>query len=178
VKAGERLFRIAPLEKVWVEADVYEQDLPQVRVGQLVTITLPYLPGKEYQGRVTFIYPSLERDTRTGRIRIELANEELELKPDMYADVRFEVQEGSRVQVPESAVLFTGPRRLVFVDLGEGRLKPQEVKLGLKGEDTYEVLEGLEPGDTVVTSGNFLIAAESRIRSAADDWRGGHDEAH
>jgi Cu(I)/Ag(I) efflux system membrane fusion protein len=178
VKAGERLFRIAPLAKVWVEAELYEQDLPQVEPGQPVEITLPYLPGRKYAGRVGYIYPSLEGKTRTGRIRIELPNPGLELKPEMYADVRFVVKGGERLQVPASAVLYTGPRRLVFVDLGEGRLKPQEVKLGLKGEDTYEVVEGLKPGDVVVTSGNFLIAAESRIRSATDSWTGDDHAGH
>lgn len=177
VKAGERLFRIAPLEKVWVEADVYEQDLPQVKVGQPVEVTLPYLPGKQFTGRVGYIYPTLQAGTRTGRIRIELPNPELELKPDMYADVRFVLHGGPRLQVPEAAVLYTGPRRLVFVDLGEGRLRPQEVRLGLKGEDTYEVVEGLKAGDVVVTSGNFLVAAESRLRSAADTFGGGGDHA-
>jgi Cu(I)/Ag(I) efflux system membrane fusion protein len=170
--------RIAPLEKVWVEADVYEQDLPQVKQGLPVEVTLPYLPGKKYAGRVGYIYPALEGKTRTGRIRIELPNPGLELKPDMYADVRFVMKGGERLQVPESAVLYTGPRRLVFVDLGEGRLKPQEVKLGLKGEDTFEVTEGLKPGDQVVTSGNFLIAAESRIRSATELWTGGDHAGH
>ncbi len=174
VKAGERLFRIAPLEKVWVEADVYEQDLARVKPGMPVEVTLPYLPGKTYAGRVGYVYPSLQGATRTGRIRIELPNPELELKPDMYADVRFVMKGGSRLQIPDSAVIYTGPRRLVFVDLGEGRLRPQEVKLGLKGESTYEVLEGLSPGDVVVTSGNFLIAAESRIRSATDAFGGSH----
>ncbi|MFP2963704.1 efflux RND transporter periplasmic adaptor subunit [Myxococcus sp. 1LA] len=174
VKAGERLFRIAPLAKVWVEADVYEQDLARVKPGQPVEVTLPYLPGKKYAGRVGYVYPSLQGATRTGRIRIELPNPELELKPDMYADVRFVLQGGARLQIPDSAVIYTGPRRLVFVDLGEGRLRPQEVKLGLKGNGTYEVTEGLSAGDVVVTSGNFLIAAESRIRSATDSFGGSH----
>ncbi|ABF92941.1 cation efflux system protein CusB [Myxococcus xanthus DK 1622] len=175
VKAGERLFRIAPLAKVWVEADVYEQDLARVKPGHPVEVTLPYLPGKKYAGSVGYVYPSLQGATRTGRIRIELPNPELELKPDMYADVRFLLQGGApRLQIPDSAVIYTGPRRLVFVDLGEGRLRPQEVKLGIKGNGTYEVLEGLSPGDVVVTSGNFLIAAESRIRSATDDFGGSH----
>jgi Cu(I)/Ag(I) efflux system membrane fusion protein len=177
VKAGERLFRIAPLKKVWVEADVYEQDLPQVKVGQPVEVTLPYLPGRKYPGRVGYIYPAIQGNTRTGRIRIELPNPGLELKPDMYADVRFVIHGGPRLQVPEAAVIYTGPRRLVFVDQGEGRLRPQEVKLGLKGEDTFEVVEGLKAGDVVVTSGNFLIAAESRLRSAADTFGGGGDHA-
>jgi len=175
VKAGERLFRIAPLQKVWVQADVYEQDLPHVKVNQPVEVTLPYLPGKKYEGKVAYIYPSLEGATRTGRIRIELPNTELALKPDMYANVRFAVKGGVRLQIPESAVIYTGPRRLVFVDLGEGRLMPKEVKLGLQTDGAYEVLEGLQEGEKVVTSGNFLIAAESRIRSSAEHWSGGDD---
>ena len=177
VRAGERLFRIVPLKTVWVEADVYEQDLAQVKVGQPVRVTLPYMPGQSYDGRVAYVYPTLDKQTRTGKVRIELPNRELTLKPDMYADVRFEVKAGDQLQVPESAVLYTGPRTLVFVDLGEGRLRPQPVKLGRQGEDGIEVLEGLAAGDVVVTSGNFLIAAESRIRSSADYWSGGDDEA-
>lgn len=173
VKAGERLFRIAPLEKVWIEADVYEQDLPRVKVGQPVRVSLPYMPGKTYRGQVGFVYPTLEEKTRTGKVRIELSNEDLALKPDMYAEVQFELAGQQALKVPESAVIYTGPRTLVFVDLGEGRLKPQEVKLGVQGKDSFEVLEGLKQGDRVVTSGNFLIAAESRIRSAADYWGGG-----
>lgn len=173
VRAGERLYRIAPLDRVWVEADVYEQDLPRVKVGQAVSVTLPYLPGRSFRGKVAYIYPALEKGTRTGRIRVELPNPDLALKPDMFADVRFQLTGGERLQVPEGAVVYTGPRRLVFVDEGEGRLRPQEVRLGIKGEGTYEVLEGLEEGDVVVTSGNFLVAAESRLRSAADAFGGG-----
>jgi membrane fusion protein, copper/silver efflux system len=95
----------------------------------------------------------------------------------MFADVRFQVAGGERLQVPEEAVLYTGPRTLVFVDLGEGRLKPQEVKLGLQGEGAWEVLSGVKAGDRVVTQGNFLLAAESRIRSAAEYWGEGADDA-
>lgn len=170
IKSGERLFRIAPLNRVWVEADVYERDLPQIEVGQPVVVTLPYMPGRSFEGKVAYVYPTLEQKTRTGKVRIELPNKELILKPDMYADVVFDISTGPVLQVPESAVIYTGPRTLVFVDLGQGRLMPKEVQLGRQGEDSFEVLEGLEPGDVVVTSGNFLIAAESRIRSAADYW--------
>lgn len=178
VRAGERLYRIAPLDKVWVEADVYEADLPRVKVGQEVEVTLPYLPGRTFKGKVGYLYPALQASTRTGRIRVELKNPELELKPDMYAEVKLKQEGGERLQVPESAVLYTGPRRLVFVDLGEGRLAPREVKLGVHAGEAYEVLEGLKEGEVVVTSGNFLVAAESRIRSAADHWSGGEHESH
>jgi membrane fusion protein, copper/silver efflux system len=178
VEAGQRLFRIAPLSKVWVQADVYEQDLPHVKVGQKAEITFPYLPGKKYENRIAYIYPALEGMTRTARVRIELPNQELALKPDMYAEVRLHIDAGERLQVPESAVIYTGPRRLVFVDLGDGRLEPRAVTLGLHADGAYEVLDGLSEGDRVVTGGNFLIAAESRIRSAADYWSGGAHAGH
>jgi membrane fusion protein, copper/silver efflux system len=178
VMAGERLYRIAPLDRVWVEAEVYESDLPRVKVGQQVEVTLSHLPGRTYTGRVGYLYPTLQASTRTGRLRVELRNPELELKPDMYAEVKLKVEGGARLRVPEEAVLFTGPRRLVFVDLGEGRLEPRQVKLGMKAGEAYEVLEGLKEGDVVVTSGNFLVAAESRIRSAAEHWEGGGHEGH
>ncbi|HET9450698.1 MAG TPA: efflux RND transporter periplasmic adaptor subunit, partial [Aggregicoccus sp.] len=180
VKAGERLFRIVPLERVWVEAEVYEQDLPLVKAGQAVQVTLPALPGQTWKGTVSYVYPTLEAQTRTGRVRVALANEQLALKPDMFADVRFAVKAGPRLQIPEEAVLYTGPRKLVFVDLGEGKLRPQEVELGLKGEGAWEVLSGLASGDRVVTQGNFMLAAESRLRSAQDSqlWSGGEHDAH
>jgi Cu(I)/Ag(I) efflux system membrane fusion protein len=175
VQAGARLFRIAPLHKVWVQADVYEQDLRHVKVGQQVEVTFPYLPEARYQSKIAYIYPALEGMTRTARARIELPNPDLALKPDMFADVTMRIEGGERLQVPEAAVIYTGPRRLVFVDLGDGRLRPQEVALGVESGDAYEVLGGLSEGDRVVTSGNFLIAAESRIRSAAEYWTGGDD---
>ncbi|HZA51063.1 MAG TPA: efflux RND transporter periplasmic adaptor subunit, partial [Myxococcaceae bacterium] len=173
VEPGQKLYRIAALDTVWVDADVYETDLPRVKKGQSVEVTLPFLPGKKFQGRVSYVYPVLTGDTRTGKVRIELPNEGLELKPDMYAEVSFQMPLGERLQIPASAVIYTGPRRLVFLDLGEGKLKPQEVEVGIETEDAYEIVEGLKEGDVVVTSGNFLVAAESRIRSAADYWSGG-----
>jgi Cu(I)/Ag(I) efflux system membrane fusion protein len=170
VEAGMLVYRIADLSRVWIDAEVYESDLPHVRTGQQVNIRLPYVPDKKYEGKVDFVYPTLQSTTRTGRVRVALENPDLELKPDMYANVEFQVELGERLAIPESAVVYTGPRRLVFVDLGEGRLQPKVVKLGVHAEGVYEVTEGLEPGDVVVTSGNFLIAAESRLRSATDYW--------
>jgi membrane fusion protein, copper/silver efflux system len=170
VQAGARLFRIAALDRVWVEADVYEADLALIAKGQRATITLSYLPGKPFEGTVAYVYPYLDPATRTGKVRVELPNRELELKPDMYATVAFQLELGPRLQIPIDAVLYTGPRRLVFVDLGEGRLRPQEVTLGVRDDDTVEVLAGLHEGQVIVTAGNFLIAAESRIRSSAKFW--------
>jgi Cu(I)/Ag(I) efflux system membrane fusion protein len=172
VESGMLIYRIADLDRVWIDAEIYESDLPHLEVGQRAKVELPYMPGKTYEGRVDYIHPTLAGATRTGRARVVLENQNLELKPDMYANVKLEVKLGERLAVPESAVIYTGPRRLVFVDLGEGRLQPKEVELGAHADGYYEVTEGLEEGDLVVTSGNFLIAAESRIRSAAKYWEG------
>ena len=177
VEAGMRLFRIAALNKVWVEADVYEADLAHVRVGQPAKVSLDYLPGRAYEAKVSYVYPYLETGARTGRVRIELANQELELRPGMYASVELASDMGSRVQVPASAIVYTGPRRLVFVDLGEGRFRPQVVRVGTEANGMYEVLQGLKPGDMVATSGVFLIAAEARISTAAKYWDSEPDSA-
>jgi Cu(I)/Ag(I) efflux system membrane fusion protein len=175
VQAGMRLFRIAALDKVWIEGDVYEEDLRLVHIGQAATVVLDYLPGRTYEGKVSYVYPYLESAARTGRVRIQLANKNLELRPGMYARINLSSVIGPRVQVPASAVVYTGPRRLVFVDLGDGRFKPQEVRTGIEAEGMFEVLEGLKPGDVVATSGMFLIAAEARISTAAKYWEAAPD---
>ena len=148
-----------------------------MKVGQPVEVTLPYLPGKQFEGRVAYIYPALEGTRAPGACASSCPTPSWTLKPDMYADVALRVARGSASQVPEAAVVYTGPRRLVFVDLGEGRLRPQEVTLGVKGEGHFEVVAGLKAGDVVVTSGNFLVAAESRLRSAAEAGGGGEHAA-
>lgn len=170
VMTGQRLFRIAALDRVWVEAEVYEADLALIRKGQRALVTLSYLPDKRYEGTVAYVYPYLDASSRTARVRIELPNDKLELKPDMYASVAFQVELGPRLQIPIGAVVYTGPRRLVFVDAGDGRLRPQEVTLGARNEDMVEVVSGLAEGQQIIASGNFLIAAESRIRSNAKFW--------
>jgi Cu(I)/Ag(I) efflux system membrane fusion protein len=170
VDAGMRLYRIAKLDKVWVEADVYEGDLAHVRVGQSATITLDYLPGRTYEAKVAYVYPFLDPAARTGRVRLELANKALELRPGMFASVTLAANAEPRVLVPTSAVVYTGPRRLVFLELGEGRFRPQEVRVGNQADGMYEVLEGLKAGDRVATSGVFLLAAEARISTATKYW--------
>ncbi len=170
IEPGMRLFRIAALNKVWVEADVYEGDLGNVHVGQSATVTLDYLPGRSYDAKVATIYPYLDPKNRTGRVRVELANQDFDLRPGMYASVELTSDAQSRLQVPAGAVVYTGPRRLVFVDLGQGRFRPQEIRVGLQANGMYEVLEGLHAGDVVATSGVFLIAAEARISTAAKYW--------
>jgi len=170
VEPGDTLFRIAGLDNVWVDAEVYESELPLVTLGQPAEVSFPYLPGRTFRGHVSYVYPYLDGGTRTGRIRIELPNRELELKPEMYANVVLVVDRGERLVVPEEAVIYAGVRRLVFVDLGEGRLEPREIEVGMRMRDSYEVLSGLREGEVVVTSGNFLIAAESRLKSATEKW--------
>ncbi len=171
VMPGMRLYRLAPLDRVWIEADVYEGDLLHVKVGQPVSISLPYAAtGERLEGKVSYVYPWLDSATRTGKVRVTLPNKDGRLKPDMYANLSFTRDVGERLQIPASAVVYTGPRRLVFVDMGEDRLRPQVVELGIRGEHSFEVTGGLSEGDVVVTSGNFLIAAETRLRSGADHW--------
>jgi Cu(I)/Ag(I) efflux system membrane fusion protein len=170
VSPGMRLLRIAGLDRVWVEAEVYESELGLLAVGDAATVTLRHLPGRSFAGRVAFVYPWLDGATRTGRVRIELPNPGLALKPEMFAQVVFEPALGERLAVPEEAILYAGDRHYVFLDLGQGRLRPQAVTLGQRAGEWVEVLDGLAPGDEVVTSGNFLIAAEARLKLALDHW--------
>lgn len=167
---GERLYRIAPLSRVWIEAEIYEYELPLVRAGQPATVTLPYLPDSQLETTVAYVYPTLDPETRTARLRLEIPNPELELRPDMYANVRIHVDRGERLVVPQSAVLHAGERDFVFRSLGDGRFRPQAVKVGLRSGDDVEILSGIEPGDPIVVSGTFLIASESRLRAAMEQW--------
>ncbi len=174
VQPGMPLFRIGGLDRVWVEAEVFEAELPRVALGQPAIVTLPYQAGETLRGRVSLVYPTFTAETRTGRVRIEVANRPgpggLQLRPEMYVDVLLESPAREALLVPASAVLYTGPRALVFLALGEGRFRPREVRLGAKSGEAYEVVSGLAEGDLVVTSGNFLIAAESRLKTATELW--------
>lgn len=171
VEPGERLYRIAALDRVWVEAEIYEADASLVEVGDSVRVTLPYQPGWEAVGRVGLVYPFLDQMTRTLRARIELDNDTLALKPDMYANVELEKPLGEHLAVPDNAILYAGERRFVFIDLGEGRLKPKQVKIGRRAGDLVEIVDGLNEGDQIVTSGNFLVAAESRLKVDMEHWQ-------
>jgi membrane fusion protein, copper/silver efflux system len=167
---GTPLLKIADLTRVWVEAEVYESDLALVGEGMEAEVTLPYLADRSYRAKIDFIYPALKGETRTARLRLALENPDGALKPEMYAEVQLKADSGSVLAVPEEAVLYAGESRVVFVDLGDGRLKPTYVKTGISAEGHVQILEGLKPGDQVVTSGNFLIAAESRLKTGIARW--------
>jgi Cu(I)/Ag(I) efflux system membrane fusion protein len=166
--AGDMLYRIVDLSTVWLLADVFEQDLAQIRPGQRATITVQAYPGRVFEGRVAFVYPTLNAQTRTAKVRIEVPNPDLLLKTDMYATVEIAapIQSATVLAVPDSAVLDTGSRQTILVDRGEGRFEPRAVKLGPRADGYVAVLEGLRDGEKVVTGANFLIDAESNLRAA------------
>ncbi len=158
------LYTVADLSRVWVMADVFESDAALVRTGMPVSISLPYAPGRKLTGRVDYIQPSLDATSRSLKARIEVANPNLLLKPEMFVDVDFASTLPSRLTVPADAVLNSGLRQTVFVDLGDGYFEPREVEVGERSGDRIEILKGLKAGDRVVTSGNFLIDSESRLK--------------
>jgi RND family efflux transporter MFP subunit len=168
IDAATTLLDIADLSRVWVIASVYEYELPFIRVGQRAAVTLSYLPGKSYQGRVGVVYPVLEASTRTVQVRLDFPNPDLNLKPEMYADVEIRSDLGERLIVPDSAVVSSGTRSIVFVVQGDGYFTPRQVRIGFRLPDGVEVLEGLKEGEEVVTSGNFLIDSESKLKSALE----------
>ncbi len=164
---GETLFQVADISSVWVQADVFEQDIGAIRPGQKATVRVNAYPGETFTGSIAYVYPMLKAETRTVPVRIELPNPGGKLKPAMYAEV--EIPVGAKapvVTVPTSAVIDSGQRQVVLVQLGEGRFEPRPVKLGARGGDFVQVLEGVKEGETVVVSANFLIDAESNLKAA------------
>ena len=168
VEAGEKLYRLADLALVWVQSQIYEQDLGFVRLGQEAVVSLSYLPDRKFRGRVTYIYPTVDEKTRTTQVRMEFHNPGFFLKPGMFATVEMNAEVApSALLVPDSAVLRSGEKNTVFVALDAGRFEPREVNLGLRSDnDMYQVLGGLAEGERVVVSGQFLLDSESRLREA------------
>lgn len=167
-KPGDPLYQISDLSTVWVEAHIYEYELPWVEKGQEAVMTLPYLPGKRFTGTVAYVYPYLQKETRDVVVRLEFANPDYVLKPEMYADVKILVgSRGEGLIIPSEAVIRSGERNLVFVDRGNGKFSPREVRLGLSLEGgRVQVLEGLAPNERIVTSGQFLLDSESKLKEA------------
>lgn len=168
---GESLYQITDLSSVWVIADVFEQDIGQLKLGSKASVSIPAYPDKRFQGTVSYIYPSLNTETRTIPVRVELSNPQLLLKPAMFAQVEVSTGAGTPVlTVPNSAVIDSGKRALVLVQRAEGRFEPREVKLGARGEQYIQVLEGLQANEDVVVAANFLIDAESNLKAAVGSF--------
>ncbi|MFJ6324149.1 MULTISPECIES: efflux RND transporter periplasmic adaptor subunit [unclassified Rhizobium] len=166
-KSGDELLRIADTSNVWVMAEVPEYDLTSVRIGAEVNVSVRSLPGRTFRGAVDLIYPQVDMQTRTTKVRIELPNPDSVLLANMYADVEIEaLVPDPVVAVPNGAIVDTGDRQMVFVDKGEGRFEPKDVRLGVRGDDITEIRQGIVAGDKVVVSANFLLDAESNLTSA------------
>jgi multidrug efflux pump subunit AcrA (membrane-fusion protein) len=174
VAAGTNLFKIADLSTVWVTADVYEYEVPFVKVGQQATVTLAYDPGKTFHGRVAYVYPTVNPDTRTVRVRLELPNPDGALKPDMFATVEIESPVSVRgVAIPEESVIHSGERNVVVVSRGSGRFESRDVVLGVLAEGYYQVKSGINAGDSVVVSSQFLLDSESNLKAAVQQMTPG-----
>ena len=166
VMPDKELYTITDLSTVWVNADIYEFELANIHLGQRATIALSYFPGQNFFGKVTWISPVLDDKTRTTKVRLEFPNREFKLKPEMYANVEIDVEGGRKLAIPEEAVLDSGIRKVVYIDKGQGRFAPAEVKLGSKFDGYYEVLAGVSSGERIIASASFLLDSESRLSEA------------
>ncbi len=165
ITPGMNLYKIADLSSVWILAEVYEYEVPLVKMGQEARVTLPYYAGETMTAKVNYIYPVLDPSSRTVKVRLVMKNPGLALKPEMYANVEIMASSGARLVIPREAVLFSGERQIVYVEKKPGVYEQRQVTLGLRGEDYVEVLKGVRKGERVVTSGNFLIDSESQLRT-------------
>lgn len=164
VMPGEKLFDVADLSTVWIVSDIYEYEVHLIKTGQTAKISLSYFPNREFSSTIDYIYPSLAGETRTAKIRFTIANPGGQLKPQMFTNVEVKINLGNKLAIPESAVIDTGIRQIVYVDKGEGYFEPREVMLGLKAEGMAEVLRGIKAGEKVASSGNFLIDSEAQLK--------------
>jgi len=166
VESSKELFTVTDLSEVWVQADLYESDAAAIRPGQPAVVASPYLPALELAGRVDYVYPYLEPQSRTLKVRFRFPNPRLELKPAMYVNVSMDLDPVEALTVPDAAVIDTGVRQIVFVDLGTGRFEPRAVRVGIRAAGRAQVLAGLAAGERVASRANFLLDAESRLRAA------------
>lgn len=160
------LYMIADLSEIWINAEVYEFEVPYIRVGQTAQAQLSYYPGRIYTGKVTYINPTVDPVARTVKVRLEFANPKFELKPEMFANVEVKINYGKQIVLPQEALLDSGEKQYVFLAHGDGMFEPRQVETGAKLDGNVMITSGLKPGDTVVLSGNFLIDSESRLKSA------------
>ena len=166
VTPDTELYTVSDYSTVWVNADIFEYEVPFVKIGQHAEMQLSYYPGKKWNGRVSFIYPTVDPMTRTVKVRLEFPNPDFQLKPQMFADIELKVSYGNQVVVPQEAVLDSGKEQRVFVAQGDGYFEPRKITMGAQVDGKVAVLSGLKAGETVVTSGNFLVDSESRLKSA------------
>lgn len=167
VMPGETLYKVADLSAVWVHGEIYEYEVPLVKLGQSASVTLASYPGELFHGTVSYIYPVLTEKTRTVKVRFEFSNtKDWKLKPQMYANVALKIPFGKRLAVPDEAILDSGTQQLVFIDKGQGTFEPRDVKVGARADGYVEILSGLSAGERVVTSANFLIDSESQLKTA------------
>jgi RND family efflux transporter MFP subunit len=159
------LYVISDLSTIWVNADIFEYEAPYVKVGQRAEMQLSYYPGKTYTGRVSYIYPNVDPVARTLKVRVDFPNPRFELKPQMFANVDLKIDYGKQTLVPQEAVLDSGDKQYVFVVHDGGMFEPRTIRMGTKLDNKVTVLSGLKPGETIVTSGNFLVDSESRLKS-------------
>ncbi|MBJ6727641.1 efflux RND transporter periplasmic adaptor subunit [Geomesophilobacter sediminis] len=164
VNMGDPLFNIADLSRVWVEVEVYENEFPNIKLGQTVDIVSQSYPGKTFRGRVAFVYPFLDPKTRTVKVRVEIPNPGLKLKPDMYVNASIKVPLGSSVVVPSSAVIDTGQRQVVWVQSKPGMFEPRDVKIGARSGDNVQIISGLNAGEAVASTGAYLLDSESQLK--------------
>ncbi|HZV82178.1 MAG TPA: efflux RND transporter periplasmic adaptor subunit [Geobacteraceae bacterium] len=172
VNIGDALFNIADLSHVWVEVEVYENEFPNIHIGQQVEIRSQSFPGRPFNGRISYIYPFLDPKTRTVKARVEMANPGMKLKPDMFVNAVIKVPLGSAIVVPITAVIDTGKRRVVWVESQPGMFEPRDVQVGQQTDDKVQILSGLNPGDKVAVSGAYLIDSESQLKGG-----GGQDHS-
>ena len=171
IAAGQTLYKIADLSTVWVEADVYETEMPLVRVGQRAIVTLDAYPGEQFTGRVIYIYPYVDENTRTNKVRYEFANRGGRLKPGMFADVELAAPAGNAIVVPLNALLDSGKEQIVFVGQGDGYFEPRKVKAGRRLADNVQILDGLKDGEMVATGATFFLDSESQLRAALQGYQ-------
>ncbi len=166
VQPGTKLYSVADLSAVWVYAQVFEADLGRIKVGDQASITVASFPGQTFQGRVSFIWPEVDQTTRTAKVRLEIPNPELKLSLGMFVNVRIDLSMGRQLAIPASGVFQSGTRQIAFVDHGGGSFEPRDIEVGARAGDDFIVLKGLEAGERIVTSANFLIDSESQLQAA------------
>jgi membrane fusion protein, copper/silver efflux system len=172
VEPGMNIFTVADLSHVWVLADIFEQDIASIRIGQQATLTMNAFPGKTFEGKVDFINYVLDQTTRTTKVRFDFSNREMLLKPGMYGVIELTIPIGFVLALPEAAVIDTGTKKIVFIERAPGFYRPIEIQLGAKGGGYYQVLKGLNENDLVVTSSQFLMDSESRIQASGGGMQG------